>query len=84
MRVLICWHVIAQYGAYQYFSVSPAATVIPLPDDLSFEDASTLPLAIFTAAIGLFVKLGYKPIPDVPSNIDGTGMINVHFYIRTR
>ena len=35
------------------FSVAPAASVIPLADDLDFEEAATLPLALLTAAIGL-------------------------------
>jgi len=61
-----------KYGAYQLYSVSPAATVIPIPDDLGYEAASTLPLAIFTAAIGLSVKLGLKGIPDTPADKDTT------------
>ena len=59
------------------FSVAPAASVIPLPDDLSYEEASTLPLAIFTAAIGLFSTLGLKNIPDTPTDRSTTGMIIV-------
>lgn len=47
--------------------MSPAASVIPLPADLGYEDASTLPLAIFTAAIGLFIKLGLAELPDLPN-----------------
>lgn len=66
-----------KYGAYQQYSVSPVASVIPLPDDLGYEDASTLPLAIFTAAIGLFVKLGLNALPDTPSETP-TGLFERH------
>ena len=47
-----------QWGAYQEYTVAPAATTFPIPDKTSFEEASTIPLAGMTGALGLFVKLG--------------------------
>ncbi|KAL5481118.1 hypothetical protein ACEPAI_10059 [Sanghuangporus weigelae] len=52
------------YGAYAQYTVAPAATTFPIPDSTSFEEAATLPLAIGTAFIGLFKRLG---IPEEPS-----------------
>ncbi|KAI9011569.1 chaperonin 10-like protein [Hyaloraphidium curvatum] len=57
------------YGAYQSFSVSPANTVFPLGPKTSFEEASTLPLAAMTAAIGLFARLAVpEPSADGAPN----------------
>ncbi|KAJ9477057.1 Protein TOXD [Pseudozyma hubeiensis] len=47
-----------KYGAYQSYTVAPAWTTAKLEDQVSFEDGSTLPLAITTAFVGLFDKLG--------------------------
>ncbi|THH02382.1 hypothetical protein EW145_g6757 [Phellinidium pouzarii] len=65
------------YGGYAQYSVAPVATTIPLPDSTSFEAGSTLPLAVFTAAIGLFVNLGLKePISSgTAANGDTEGII---------
>ncbi|KAJ3333396.1 hypothetical protein HDU93_008573 [Gonapodya sp. JEL0774] len=62
------------YGAYQTHSLSPSWTVFPLGSHTSFEDAATLPLAVMTAAIGLFVKLGlHEPLPDGSPNPKAKG-----------
>ena len=50
-----------KYGAYQAHTVCPAHTVAPLPDNVSFEQAATLPLAGLTAAVALFIKLKITP-----------------------
>ncbi|KAH8111485.1 chaperonin 10-like protein [Phellopilus nigrolimitatus] len=55
----------SKYGAYAQYSITPASTTFPLPDSTSFEEAATLPLAVLTAAIGLFVDLGL-PEPPAP------------------
>ncbi|KAI5118213.1 hypothetical protein M0805_004703 [Coniferiporia weirii] len=57
-----------KYGAYAQYSVAPASTTFPIPESTSYEEASTLPLAAMTAAIGLFRALD---IPEPPSS--GTG-----------
>ncbi|KAI5122327.1 hypothetical protein M0805_002494 [Coniferiporia weirii] len=56
-----------KYGAYAQFSVAPVATTFPVPGSTSFEEAATLPLAVMTAAIGLFVVLGL-PEPPAPGS----------------
>lgn len=52
-----------KYGAYAEYTISPVNTVFHLGPKTSFEDASTLPLAYMTAAIGLFKRLEL-PLPD--------------------
>ncbi|KLO08265.1 GroES-like protein [Schizopora paradoxa] len=52
-----------KYGGYQQYSVAAASCAFPIPESISFEDASTLPLAIMTAALGLFVHLGLPAPP---------------------
>ncbi|TKY90141.1 hypothetical protein EX895_000139 [Sporisorium graminicola] len=54
-----------KYGAYQPFTVAPAWTTAKLADHVSFEDGVTLPLAITTAFVGLFDKLG---LPEPSAN----------------
>ncbi|OCB90534.1 GroES-like protein [Sanghuangporus baumii] len=56
--------IIAKYGAYAQYTVAPAATTFPIPESTSFEEAATLPLAVGTAFIGLFKRLG---IPEQSS-----------------
>ncbi|KAL5522800.1 hypothetical protein ACEPAG_8818 [Sanghuangporus baumii] len=53
-----------KYGAYAQYTVAPAATTFPIPESTSFEEAATLPLAVGTAFIGLFKRLG---IPEQSS-----------------
>ncbi|KAL1748200.1 chaperonin 10-like protein [Schizophyllum fasciatum] len=55
-----------KYGAYQQYTVAPASTTFPIPNITPYEEAATLPLAVMTAAIGLFVRLGI-PAPDKPA-----------------
>lgn len=67
-----------QYGAYQEYTVAPASTTFPIPENTSFEAAATLPLAVMTAAIGLFVVLGISEPPkpgEEPSFAPGTDLI---------
>lgn len=66
-----------QYGAYQEYTVAPASTTFPIPENTSFEAAATLPLAVMTAAIGLFVVLGIPEPPkpgEEPSFAPGTDL----------
>lgn len=41
-------------GAFQQYSVCLEQMACPIPDDLPFEDAAVLPLAVSTASCGLF------------------------------
>ncbi len=44
----------AAEGAFQHYTVLKQHMVSPIPDDLSFERAAVLPMALATAATGLF------------------------------
>lgn len=61
-----------KYGAYQQYTVAPAGTTFPIPNITPYEEAATLPLAVMTAAIGLFVRLGI-PAPDTPAAFHNSG-----------
>ncbi|EZG68159.1 zinc-binding dehydrogenase superfamily oxidoreductase [Gregarina niphandrodes] len=56
-----------KHDAFQLFTVVPENLVTGLPDELSFEEASVLPLGFATAAAGLFqddfLKLQYPTVP---------------------
>jgi len=45
-----------EHGGFQNFSVVPTVGICPIPDNMSYEDACVLPLALSTAALGLFHK----------------------------
>ncbi|CAD6564546.1 MAG: hypothetical protein CYPHOPRED_004058 [Cyphobasidiales sp. Tagirdzhanova-0007] len=49
-----------KYGAYAEYTVAPSHTAWHLADSTSFEEAATVPLAMMTAALGLFVHLGLE------------------------
>lgn len=60
----------AAYGAFQSYTVLLERNTAPIPDSMSFESASVIPLTLATAAAGLFEKdqlgleypqLGAKP-----------------------
>jgi NADPH:quinone reductase-like Zn-dependent oxidoreductase len=44
-------------GTYAEYCVCPEWTVFHVPDSMSFEEAATLPLAAYTAAVGLYRNL---------------------------
>jgi NADPH:quinone reductase-like Zn-dependent oxidoreductase len=45
-----------QDAGFQLYSSVPAVLVAPIPDEMSFEDASVIPLSVSTAAAGLYEK----------------------------
>ncbi|OAA55299.1 groes-like alcohol dehydrogenase [Niveomyces insectorum RCEF 264] len=45
-------------GSYAEYAIAWQATTFHIPPTTSFEEASTLPLAALTAAVGLYVDLG--------------------------
>lgn len=49
-------------GTYAEYTVCPAHTVFHIPSSMSFEEAATIPLAAFTAAVGLYRNLRI-PLP---------------------
>jgi len=44
-------------GTYAEYAVCPSQAVFHIPDSLSYEEAATMPLAIFTAAVGMYRNL---------------------------
>lgn len=49
------------YGAYAEYAVAPEHTTFHVPENVSFEEASTIPLVSATAALTLFRRQGYTP-----------------------
>jgi len=49
------------FGAYAEYAVAPAHTVFKIPEWLSYEEASTIPLVSLTASLTLFRRQGYIP-----------------------
>lgn len=45
-------------GTYAEYAVCPQHTVFRVPESMSDEEAATLPLAMFTASVGLYRNLG--------------------------
>jgi NADPH:quinone reductase-like Zn-dependent oxidoreductase len=52
-------------GGYAEFVKSPAANVIPIPGDLTFDEAAAVPLVFLTAWHMLFTRAGLKPGEEV-------------------
>ncbi|KAK6384837.1 hypothetical protein LTS17_002400 [Exophiala oligosperma] len=59
------------YGGFQLYTVLLSHMASPLPDTLSYEEASVIPLGLDTAACGLFQKnqlaLQYPSVPTAKS-----------------
>jgi NADPH:quinone reductase-like Zn-dependent oxidoreductase len=51
-----------KHGGFQLYTVAHEITVSPIPDSISYEKAVVLPLAISTAAAGLYQK-GFLALP---------------------
>ena len=66
----------AEDGGFQLYSRAQAATTTVIPDEISYTDASVLPLAIDTAAVGLYseVSKGFLglPMPSLKPSASGT------------
>ncbi|PAV21615.1 short-chain dehydrogenase reductase SDR [Pyrrhoderma noxium] len=64
-----------KFGAYAQYSIAPAVSTIKLPDHINFDEGSTLPLAVFTAALGLFVNLGVDISNEPTNTVERTTLI---------
>ncbi|KAJ9652469.1 hypothetical protein H2198_008292 [Neophaeococcomyces mojaviensis] len=56
-RVAGFHHMDMPFGTYAEYTICPAQTVFHIPDSLSDEEAATIPLTAFTAAVGLYRNL---------------------------
>ena len=52
-------------GGYAEYVKSPAMNVVPIPGDLSFDEAAAVPLVFLTAWHMLFTRAGLKPGEEV-------------------
>ncbi len=62
------------HGGYAEFVKSPAANVIPIPGNLSFEEAAAIPLVFLTAWHMLFYRARLQPAEDVLVIAAGSGV----------
>ena len=61
------------YGGFAEYVKVPVANIIPIPDNLSYNDASTLPVCFVTAWYGLFGRGNLKPGETVLVHAAGSG-----------
>ncbi|KAK2770636.1 zinc-binding oxidoreductase [Colletotrichum kahawae] len=65
-----------EFGTFQLYSKATANLVSPIPDDMSFEAASVLPLAIATASVGLYKKKYLSlPLPTLKPVMTGRTLL---------
>jgi len=62
------------HGGYAEFVKSPAANLIPLPENLSFEEAAAVPLVFLTAWHMLFHRAQLRPAETVLVIAAGSGV----------
>ena len=57
-----------QNGAFQQYSLVKECALAKIPDSMSFEEGSILPMSVATAAVGIFLSMG---IPRPPAKQQG-------------
>ena len=57
-----------QNGAFQQYSLVKECALAKIPDSMSFEEGSILPMSVATSAVGIFLSMG---IPRPPSKQQG-------------
>ncbi|RDW86005.1 hypothetical protein BP5796_04330 [Coleophoma crateriformis] len=67
-RVASFHEMLTPHGSFAEYAVGLEATTIHIPDNVSFEEAATIPLACMTAALGLYQRLGL-PLPWLPAQV---------------
>ncbi|KAF1816704.1 GroES-like protein [Eremomyces bilateralis CBS 781.70] len=65
-RVAAFHEMMSPHGSYAEYAVAWQHTTFHIPKTTTFEEASTLPLAAMTAAVGLYQRLGL-PVPWRPA-----------------
>ncbi len=61
------------YGGFAEYVAVPSSNVVPIPDDLSFDDAAVLPVGYVTAWYGLFNRGGLEKGETVLVHAAGSG-----------
>jgi NADPH:quinone reductase len=58
----------ARAGGYAEYTVAPAHATFHIPESVTFQETATVPLAVMTAAIGLYLRMSlptpYMPAPE--------------------
>lgn len=67
-------------GSFAEYSVAPDVTTFHIPNNVSFEEAATIPVAALTAAICLYVDMEL-PAPYYPRKLVEDGEENVPILI---
>lgn len=57
-------------GAFAEYAIAPAHTVMHIPPSISYEEAATIPLAAYTAAVAIFHELEFPSPWDAASARD--------------
>ncbi|KAF2674157.1 GroES-like protein [Microthyrium microscopicum] len=65
-RVASFHEMLTPHGCFAEYAVGLEATTFHIPPNVSFEEASTIPLAGMTAALGMYQRLGL-PLPWLPA-----------------
>ncbi|UPK92014.1 hypothetical protein LCI18_002949 [Fusarium solani-melongenae] len=58
---------LASFGSFAEYAIAPEHTVFPIPESIKCEEAATLPLAAYTAAVALFRTLEFPSPWDRPA-----------------
>ncbi|KAI4171145.1 MAG: hypothetical protein LQ348_006987 [Seirophora lacunosa] len=66
-RVAAFHEMMAPGGSFAEYAISHAHTTFHLPNQSSFEEAATIPLAAMTSALGLYQRLQGLPLPWHPA-----------------
>lgn len=62
----------SRQGAFQQYSVVDTSAAAKIPDSMSFDEAAILPMAVATAAVGIFLTLD---IPRPPAKQQGAFLV---------
>ena len=65
-RVAAFHEMLSPNGCFGEYGVAPEHTTFHIPQNVSFEEAATIPLAGMTAALGMYQRLGL-PLPWLPA-----------------
>ncbi|KAI0057355.1 GroES-like protein [Artomyces pyxidatus] len=74
-KVVYQCHWVADRSTFQQYGLADAARIAKIPDNLSFEEAATIPLGLGTAAMGMYAKKSARGGAELypPWEEDGIG-----------
>ncbi|KAJ4188405.1 hypothetical protein NW755_006565 [Fusarium falciforme] len=77
-RVAAFHEMFTPHGAFAEYSIAWARSTFHIPENVSFEEAATVPLTAMTAAIGLYRDLGLPPPWSTDEDRPETGPLVVY------